>query len=197
MIGTLSGILMAKEPPHLLLEVGGVGYEVEAPMSTWLGLPAAGQPLRLMIHHVLREDASLLYGFATADERSLFRALLKVSGVGPKVALAVLSGVSVQAFQSAIVTEDAQVLTRIPGVGRKTAQRLLVEMRDHFKDAPVIGGIAGEPASGPEAEALYALVALGYKPAEARTLLDGVDAAAASTEELIRAALQRAAGGLA
>lgn len=196
MIGALRGVVAAKEPPRLLLDVGGVGYEVETSMSTWLALPAVGQPLRLVIHHVLREDASLLFGFATEDERALFRALLKVSGVGPKVALAVLSGVSVQAFQSAIVTEDATLLRRIPGVGRKTADRLLVEMRDHFKDAPVLAGIDA-PVRGPQAEALHALLALGYKPAEARSLLDAAGDAAASTEELIRAALQRAASGMA
>jgi Holliday junction DNA helicase RuvA len=193
MIGSLRGMVVTKEPPHLLLEVGGVGYELETPMSTWLGLPAAGRPLHLLVHHVLREDASLLFGFATEAERALFRALIKVSGVGPKVALAVLSGVSVQDFQAAIVTGDTATLTRIPGVGRKTAQRLLVEMRDHFRDEPV-AGLAGTPAHGPAEEALRALLALGYKPAEARSLLDAAGDAATSTEELIRAALLKAGG---
>lgn len=192
MIGSLSGMIVSKEPPSLLLEVGGVGYEVETPMSTWLGLPPAGRPLRLLVHHVLREDASLLFGFATEAERALFRALIKVTGIGPKVALAVLSGVSVQDFRSAILGSDTAMLTRIPGVGRKTAQRLLVEMRDYFKDEPVAGVPAGAPR-GPADEALHALLALGYKPAEARRLLEGAGEGV-STEALIRAALQKAGG---
>lgn len=194
MIGALSGVIAAKEPPRLLLEVGGVGYEVEAPMSTWLGLPAVGKPVRLVIHHVLREDASLLFGFASDAERGLFRALLKVSGVGPKVALAVLSGLSVDAFHAAIRAEDASLLTRIPGVGRKTAERLLIEMRDHFKDGGAVAGL-GPAANTAAGEALHALLALGYKPAEARGLLDAAGSGAATTEELIRAALQRAGSG--
>lgn len=194
MIGALSGVVAAKDAPRVLVDVHGVGYEVDAPMSTWLALPPVGKPVRLIIHHVLREDASLLYGFATEAERALFRALLKVSGVGPKVALAVLSGLSVEAFQSAVRAEDASLLTRIPGVGRKTAERLVVEMRDHFKDAPVLPGV-GAPASEPASEALHALLALGYKPAEARGLLDAAGATHGSTEDLIRAALQRAASG--
>lgn len=191
MIGSLRGILAGKEPPRLLLEVDGVGYEVEAPMSTWLSLPAVGSPVQLRIHHVLREDASLLFGFASEPERSLFRALLKVSGVGPKVALAVLSGISVDAFRQALAAEDAAALTRVPGVGRKTAERLIVEMRDHFRDATGTGTVAG--GAMPRTEAHNALLALGYKPAEAASLLEAVFAPGQSTEELIRAALQRAA----
>src|SRR5690606_2633714 len=134
-IGSLRGVLAGKEPPRLLVEVQGVGYEVEVPMSTYLTLPPAGSTVHLLIHHVLREDASLLFGFATVEERELFRALLKVNGVGPKVALAILSGVSAGEFRQAIAAEDAAALVRIPGVGRKTAERLLVEMRDHFREA--------------------------------------------------------------
>jgi Holliday junction DNA helicase RuvA len=185
-IGSLAGIITAREPPRLLLEVQGVGYEVEVPMSTYLALPPAGSTVRLRIHHVIREDASLLFGFATDAERELFRALLKVNGVGPKVALAVLSGVSADAFAAAVATDDVAALTRIPGVGRKTAERLLVEMRDHFKDRAAAGtAIAAEP----RAEALHALQALGYKPQEAQRMLDKIDSAGATTEDLIRGAL--------
>lgn len=190
MIGSLAGVITAKEPPRLLLEVRGVGYEVDVPMSTYLALPPLGSAVQLRIHHVLREDASLLFGFATESERELFRALLKVNGVGPKVALAVLSGVSADAFRAAIATEDVATLTKIPGVGRKTGERLLVEMRDHFKEIPALGGAVAEE---PRAEALRALQALGYKPQEAQRMLDKVNVAGASTEDLIRAALQGAA----
>ena len=191
MIGALSGVLAEKEPPRLLIECQGVGYEVEVPMSTYLALPAAGSTVRLRIHHVLREDASLLYGFATAEERELFRALLKVNGVGPKVALAILSGVSAAEFRAAIAAEDAAALVRIPGVGRKTAERLLVEMRDHFRDAPVLPGTAR--SLPPREEALQALLALGYKAQEAQKMLDKAATDGATTEELIRGALLGAA----
>jgi Holliday junction DNA helicase RuvA len=199
MIGSLSGLVTFRSPPHLLLEVGGVGYEVEAPMSTFYSLPAVGQPVRLLTHLVVREDAHVLYGFATAQERALFRNLLKVSGVGPRIALAILSGVTSEAFAQAVRAEDAATLTRIPGVGRKIAERLIVEMRDRLEDPAVLVSL---PASGVEAqrvepgaqaEAYGALVALGYKPVEATRLLKGLgDAASLSTEELIRRALQSA-----
>jgi Holliday junction DNA helicase RuvA len=188
-IGSLSGTLVEKDPQRLLIDVQGVGYEVETPMSTFLALPPAGSSLRLRVHQVLREDASLLFGFASEDERALFRALLKVNGVGPRMALAILSGVTADAFQTAVATEDLASLTRIPGVGRKTAERLLVEMRDYFKALPVAkGGMAEAPT--PRSEALHALVALGYKPPEAQRMLDAVAGEASSTEDLIRAALQ-------
>jgi holliday junction DNA helicase RuvA len=186
-IASLAGIIAAKEPPRLLVEVQGVGYEVEVPMSTYLSLPPTGGAVRLRIHQVLREDASLLFGFATEAERELFRALLKVNSVGPKVALAVLSGVSAEVFRAVVASADVASLTRIPGVGRKTAERLLVEMRDHFKDVPVDGlAVVAEP----RAEALHALQALGYKPQEAQRMLEKVATDGASTEDLIRAALQ-------
>lgn len=191
MIGFLSGTLVEKNPERLLIEVQGVGYEVETPMSTFLALPSAGSSLRLRIHQVLREDASLLFGFATEDERALFRALLKVNGVGPRMALSILSGVTADAFQAAVAAEDLASLTRIPGVGRKTAERLLVEMRDYFKALPVArGGQAAAPT--PRSEALHALVALGYKAPEAQRMLDAVPAESTSTEDLIRTALQGA-----
>jgi Holliday junction DNA helicase RuvA len=189
-IGSVAGILAEKEPPRLLIECQGVGYEIEVPMSTYLTLPPVGSGVRLRIHHVLREDASLLFGFATAEERELFRALLKVNGVGPKVGLAILSGVSANEFRLAIASEDAAALTRIPGVGRKTAERLLVEMRDHFRDAPLAGTTSR--ALPPREEALHALLALGYKPQEAQRMLEKAATDGASTEELIRGALQGA-----
>jgi len=201
MIGSLSGVLAYRSPPHLLLEVGGVGYEVEAPMSTFYSLPAVGERTQLLTHLVVREDAHLLYGYATAQERSLFRALLKVSGVGPRIALAILSGVTAGGFAQAVRAEDTAVLTRIPGVGRKIAERLIVEMRDRLEEFD--GAAAGAPSgldgartpSGAQAEAHSALVGLGYKPVEATRLLKtlGTDGAGLSTEELIRRALQGAA----
>jgi Holliday junction DNA helicase RuvA len=196
MIGTLTGVLAAKSPPHLLLEVAGVGYEVEAPMSTFYALPALGERTRLLTHLVVREDAHVLYGFATGEERALFRNLLKVSGVGPRIALAILSGGTAATFAHAVRERDAAALTRIPGVGRKIAERLIVEMRDRLELAGVApaDGVAGAaaPAQGAEAEAYGALVSLGYKPVEATRLLKGVGAASASlsTEDLIRRALQ-------
>jgi holliday junction DNA helicase RuvA len=196
MIGSLEGRLSVKSPPRLMLEVGGVGYEVEAPMSTFYGLPAVGERLRLLTHLVVREDAHVLYGFATAVERQLFRSLLKVSGVGPRIALAILSGVSADGFAQCVREKNVAALTRIPGVGRKTAERLIVEMADRLDAADQLppgetstgrGGVVG-----PEAEAWSALVALGYKPAEATRLLKQAGAGG-TTEDLIRGALQSAA----
>ncbi len=193
MIGSLRGMLASKAPPLLLVEAAGVGYELEAPMSTFYGLPAVGSEIRLLTHLVVREDAHVLYGFATDEERRLFRALLKVSGVGPKIALAILSGITVEDFSQLIASGDTAALTRIPGVGRKTAERLLVEMRDRLDGlaatAPAAGAI---PRPGPEGEAFAALVALGYRPAEATRLLDAAAHEGATTEELIRRALQGA-----
>jgi Holliday junction DNA helicase RuvA len=191
MIGALQGVIAEKEPPRVLIDVDGVGYDVEVPMSTFLALPPTGEHVRLRIHHVLREDASLLFGFATDEERALFRALLKVSGVGPRMALAILSGVTTQVFQQAVQAEDVTTLTRIPGVGRKTAERLLVEMRDYFGSLQVSGSNTAMPR-GPAGEAMHALLALGYKPAEATRMLDAVKKDAHTTEELIRAALRGA-----
>jgi holliday junction DNA helicase RuvA len=198
MIGTLAGVLAYKSPPHLLLEVGGVGYEVEAPMSTFYSLPPVGERTRLLTHLVVREDAHILYGFASIEERTLFRNLLKVSGVGPRIALAILSGGTAATFAHAVHQQDAAALTRIPGVGRKIAERLIVEMRDRLDIAGAVsaaGGLgSGAAVRGAEAEAYSALVSLGYKPVEATRLLKGLgaDAASLSTEELIRRALQSA-----
>jgi Holliday junction DNA helicase RuvA len=193
MIGSLAGLLAHKAPPSLLLEVAGVGYELEAPMSTFYGLPPLGQPVRLLTHLVVREDAHVLYGFGTSEERQLFRSLLKVSGVGPRIALAILSGSTVAAFAACVQAGDAAALTRIPGVGRKIAERLIVEMRDRLGAAAAHGNAAMVAAPvGVEAEAYSALVALGYKGAEATRLLKNAGAGG-STEELIRRALQSAA----
>lgn len=198
MIGSLRGRLSAKAPPQLLLEVGGVGYELEAPMSTFYGLPEVGEELRLLTHLVVREDAQVLYGFATAAERQLFRNLLKVSGVGPKIALGILSGISVEGFAACVSSNDATALTRLPGVGRKTAERLVIEMRDRLGGDGQGSGAVFLPSGarqGAEGEALAALLALGYKPAEADRLIKAAaapSAEAVSTEDLIRRALQGA-----
>ncbi len=198
MIGFIRGRLAQKHPPALLVDVNGVGYELEAPMSTFYSLPPVGEPVMLHTHLVVREDAQLLYGFATEAERRLFRDLLRVSGVGPKIGLALLSGISVDAFMLCVESGDVGSLTRIPGVGRKTAERLVVEMRDRIQalGAGLPGGAgqaAGEAAPGAQAEAFAALVALGYRPAEVTRLLRSVAAEDLSTEELIRQALQAAA----
>lgn len=198
MIGFLRGRLTAKHPPQLVIEVAGVGYELDAPLSTFYGLPAVGSEITLFTHLVVREDAHILFGFGTERERRMFRELVKVSNVGPKLALALLSGMSVDSFLMCIEAQDADTLVRIPGVGRKTAERLLIEMRDRVKG---FGGLAGtaltpggtaDAVAGPQAEAFSALVALGYKPAEVTRLLKAVDSSVQTTEELIRKALQAA-----
>ena len=197
MIGFLRGRLIAKHPPALTVDVNGVGYELEAPMSTFYDLPAAGQDVQLFTHLVVREDAQVLYGFGTDGERRLFRTLLKVSGVGPKIALGILSGISVEGFARCVEAQDAASLQRIPGVGRKTAERLLIEMRDRLQSLAVVGEVAraddGQTAA--HAEAFTALVSLGYKPAEVARLLKASDGGDGSTEDLIRRALQAAVRG--
>ncbi len=195
MIGSVRGRIASKTPPQLMVDVGGLGYELEAPMSTFFHLPAVGEEVRLLTHLVVREDAHVLYGFGTESERRLFRSLIKVSGVGPKIALALLSGISVEAFSQCVLNEDISALTRVPGIGRKTAERLVVEMRDRLKDpeAPTMPGVVPIAAvASPESEAYGALVALGYKPAEATRLLKAVGTGTHTTEELIRRALQGA-----
>ena len=193
MIGLIHGRIAAKMPPQLLVDVGGVGYEIEAPMSTFFLLPAVGEEVRLLTHLVVREDAQLLYGFSTEEERRLFRNLLKVSGIGPKIALALLSGISVEGFAHCIQNQDVSALTKVPGIGRKTAERLLIEMRDRLNGAQSLPGATTVPVgTSAETEAFGALVALGYKPAEATRLLKTVEGTA-TTEEMIRRALQSAA----
>jgi Holliday junction DNA helicase RuvA len=196
MIGFLRGVLAAKHPPVLLLDVAGVGYEVEAPMSTFYELPDVGDTVRLVTHLAIREDAHVLYGFATEAERSLFRGLIKVSGVGPRIALAILSGISVEGFARCVRAEDSASLVKVPGIGKKTAERLIVEMRDRLGAGDRLAGGAGEARSGPAAaedEAYGALVALGYRPPEAVKMLSSIDMGGLTSEEIIRAALQAAA----
>jgi len=198
MIGFLKGRLFSKQPPHLVVDVNGVGYELEAPMSTFYGLPGTGEAVALFTHLVVREDAHILFAFGTDGERRLFRALIKISGVGPKIALGILSGSSVEDFLRTIEAEDSAALTRIPGIGRKTAERIVIEMRDGAKklaagqtgaeSAPAFAG-----AATAQSEAFGALSALGYKPPEAMRLLKAVDEPGLSTTELIRRALKAAA----
>ena len=195
MIGFIRGKLVVKTPPHLTVDVGGVGYDIEAPMSTFYTLPALGSEVRLLTHLVVREDAHILYGFGTQEERTLFRNLLKVSQIGPKIALSILSGVSVEGFATLVKLQDSAALTRIPGVGRKTAERVLMEMKDRLdalEQATVTGAIPMTPSST-EGEAWTALVALGYKPAEVTAMLKPLAGSGGSTEDLIRRALQGAA----
>jgi Holliday junction DNA helicase RuvA len=196
-IGFLKGRLAVKQPPMLMLDVNGVGYEMEAPMSTFYGLPAVGEAVALFTHLVVREDAHILYAFGTDGERRLFRGLLKVSGVGPKIALGILSGASVEDFLRIIEAENAAMLTRIPGIGRKTAERVIIEMRDSVKklSMPAAGAGAVEPgaAMSPQGEAFSALIALGYKPPEIARLLKSIDEPGLSTTEIIRRALKSAA----
>ena len=192
MIGFLRGTLAAKQPPRLMLEVAGVGYELEAPMSTFYELPEVGATLTLVTHLLVREDAHILYGFSSEAERALFRSLLKVSGIGARIALAVLSSMSVSGFSGCVSNKDLASLTRVPGVGKKTAERLLVEMADRL---PVgasedFGPRSKGGASTSEAES--ALLALGYRPAEVARLLTNIDVGERSTEELIREALKQA-----
>jgi Holliday junction DNA helicase RuvA len=193
MIGSLRGRIVSKLPPQLTLEVAGVGYELEAPMSTYFHLPPVGAETHLLTHLVVREDAHILYGFGTEDERRLFRSLIRVSGVGPKIALALLSGISVADFYQCVHGQDISALTRVPGIGRKTAERLIVEMRDRLSAPELASGVTPQGGSAtPEAEAYDALVALGYRPAEATRLLKAAGPGTHSTEELIRRALQSA-----
>ena len=195
MIGFLRGTLVSKRPPQLTVDVGGVGYDLETPMSTFYRLPEAGESLTLLTHLLVREDAHLLYGFSTEAERALFRKLLKVSGVGARIALGILSGISAEGFRRCVLERDLITLTRIPGIGRKTAERLVVEMADSIEqlDGDEPGGEA--VANRAEGEAHGALLALGYKPAEVTRLLAEIDTAQLGAEELIREALKRAHTG--
>ena len=197
MSGFLKGRLAVKQPPMLMVDVNGVGYEMEAPMSTFYGLPAAGEPVALFTHLVVRVDAHILSAFGSDGERRLFRGLLKVSGVGPKIALGILSGASVEDFLRIVEIEDIAMLTRIPGIGRKTAERVIIEMRDSVKklSMPSPGSSAMEPgtAMSAQSEAFSALIALGYKPPEVQRLLKAVDEPGLSTTEIIRRALKSAA----
>lgn len=200
MIGRLSGILLEKQPPQLLLDVGGVGYEIEAPMSTFYQLPATGESLTLHTHLVVRDDAHLLYGFSTESERRMFRSLIRINGVGAKLALTILSGISADEFARSIQESDTATLVRLPGVGKKTAERLVVEMRDRLTDwqvdttlslSPTDGVVRGA-STGETRDAISALVSLGYKSQEASRLISKLDTEGMSSEEIIRAALKSA-----
>lgn len=195
MIGLIRGILIEKQPPLLMVEAYGVGYEIEAPMTTFYSLPDTGNEIQLFTHLVVREDAHLLFGFATESERRMFRTLIKINGVGAKLALTILSGIEADEFAVCIQNQDTDRLVKLPGVGKKTAERLIVEMRDRL-DGAFISVAAGRnparPGSTPDpvSEAISALVGLGYKPQEASKHVHAIAGDGMSSEELIREALK-------
>jgi Holliday junction DNA helicase RuvA len=197
MIGFLRGKLVHKAPPFLVLDVQGVGYEVEAPMTTFYDLPAINEEIKLHTHLVVREDAHILFGFSTEADRTLFRTLIKVNGVGPKLALTILSGQSAEEFHRCIQDNDTQTLVRLPGVGKKTAERLVIEMRDRLPDlgdsampsADKTGAIA-QSVGNPKQEAVSALCSLGYKPLDAGKMVQNISVEGKSCEDIIRLALQ-------
>ncbi len=199
MIGRIHGKIIDKQPPQLLVDVQGVGYEIDAPMSTFYQLPNLGEAVVLHTHLVVREDAQLLYGFASLGERSLFRTLIKISGVGPKLALTILSGMNANEFIVCVQDSDAAALVRLPGVGKKTAERLIVELRDKLKDQipdahAGTGGTAGMAvASSSVSDATDALISLGYKAAEASRMVRSIDSNGLDAQEIIRLSLQAAA----
>lgn len=195
MIGFLRGVLVAKKVPQLWLDVSGVGYELEAPMSTFYNLPATGETVRLYTHLSVREDAHQLFGFFAESERSLFRSLIRVNGVGAKLALTILSGLSVDEFHRSIEHSDVTALVRLPGIGKRTAERLVVEMRDRLPETVGVSPVAASgkmPGSAAE-DAVSALIALGYKPPEASRMIRAIPAEGKGSEELIRLALRAAA----
>jgi len=192
MIGRLRGTLIAKQPPALVVDVNGVGYELEAPMSTFFDLPETGREIALFTHYAVKEDTAVLYGFLREAERRLFRALQKVSGIGAKISLAVLSGVSTDEFARLIHQGDVAALTRIPGIGKKTAERMLVELRDRVNDLGPAAATGGAVPKDPVAEATVAMQALGYKPAEVSRLVRDAAAPGDRAEDIIRKALKAA-----
>jgi Holliday junction DNA helicase RuvA len=198
MIGRLRGILISKQPPWLMIEVGGIGYELEAPMSTIYDLPATGKEVILLTHYAVKEDSVALYGFMHESERALFRSLQKVSGIGAKIALAVLSGVSTDHFARLVQTGDVVALTKIPGIGKKTAERIVIELRDRVDGLTSLPGTRVNGADVPldaAGEATVALQQLGYKPAEVTRLVQKVVADGDNAEAIIRKALRAALGG--
>lgn len=197
MIGSLRGRIVRKQPPGLTLEVQGVGYELEVSMNTFYSLPEPGAEISLLTHLTVRDDAHLLFGFADEDERQAFRALIKVSGVGAKLALAILSGIEAGDFKRCIEAGDAARLTRLPGIGKKTAERLLVELRDRLGDWQTAAAGPRRQPDDPLHEATNALIALGYRPQEASRLLQAAAGATGDqdSETLIREALKIAAKG--
>ena len=192
MIGSLNGLIISKRPSEVLLEVNGIGYEVYIPLSTSFKLPSVDQTVQLLTHLVVREDQHTLYGFITEDERKLFRALIKISGVGAKLALTILSGINVEGFIRSVQMQDVDTLIHLPGIGKKTAERLLVEMKDKVGQ---MGDIALNDAIESKdlriiQEAHNALTSLGYKSVEARKILDGIDSNGLTVEALLKQALQ-------
>ncbi len=197
MIGFLRGKLVHKAPPFLVLDVQGVGYEVEAPMTTFYDLPAINEEIKLHTHLVVREDAHILFGFSAEADRTLFRTLIKVNGVGPKLALTILSGQSAEEFHRCIQDNDTQTLVRLPGVGKKTAERLVIEMRDRLPglgESAMTGNdkTATSTAGNPKQEAVSALCSLGYKPLDASKMVQNISTEGKSCEDIIRLALQGA-----
>ena len=200
MIGRIRGTLVEKLPPHLLVEASGVGYEVEAPMSVFYRLPETGAEVTLFTHFVVREDAQLLYGFSTRDERELFRTLIKVNGVGPKLGLTLLSGIDADTFVRCVQENDSATLVKLPGVGKKTAERLIIEMKDkldRWQSAPllegkpiIVGSEMAEAARDSEEEAVSALVALGYKPQDASKVVGKIFVEGMKAEDVIRQSLK-------
>ncbi len=195
MIGFLRGILLDRQPPRLLIDVQGIGYEVEATMTVFYDLPEIGTEISLFTHLVVREDAHSLFGFAGLAERDMFRDLIRINGVGPRLALTILSGMSAEEFAMAIQAGDPATLTRLPGVGKKTAERLIIEMKDRLDVAVAADGVSGKGTLtpvpvDPVTEAVSALVALGYKPAEASKLIRGMESGGMSSEQIIRQALK-------
>jgi Holliday junction DNA helicase RuvA len=192
MIGSLIGLIKEKKPSLLLLEVNGVGYEIHVPLSTSFQLPKNGESAYLLTHLVVREDQHTLYGFATEEERKLFRTLIKISGVGAKMALTILSGINVNGFVQSVINEDIDTLVHLPGIGKKTAERLIVEMKDRIEG--ITDNLESSASSTSEnstvIEARNALVNLGYKNNEAKKILDNIDTKGLSVEELLRQALK-------
>ena len=202
MIGRLRGTLAEKQPPHLILDVNGLGYELEVPMTTLYRLPSVGEPLTLHTHLVVREDAQLLYGFYGKRERDFFRELIRLNGVGPKLALALMSSLEVDELVRCVQSQDTSALTKVPGVGKKTAERLLVELKDRFKaweTVPAMFALVPNQPGGPDAlppvataenDAVSALISLGYKPQEASKAISAIKEKGLSSEDMIRRALK-------
>ena len=192
MIGSLIGLIKDKKPSLVLLEVNGVGYEVHIPLSTSFQLPNNGESTFILTHLVIRDDQHTLYGFATEEERKLFRTLIKISGVGAKMALTILSGINVNGFVQSVINGDVDTLVHLPGIGKKTAERLIVEMKDKIQDVTDSSELTGSAASDNNMllEARNALVNLGYKSSEARKILDKIDTTGLKVEELLRQALK-------
>ncbi|NOH79480.1 Holliday junction branch migration protein RuvA [Vibrio sp. RE86] len=202
MIGRLRGTLIEKQPPELLIEVNGIGYEVQMPMSCFYELPNIGEEAIIYTHFVVREDAQLLYGFNTVKERALFREVIKANGVGPKLGLGILSGMTASQFVASVEREDVSTLVKLPGVGKKTAERLVVEMKDRLKgwgagdlftpftDAAPVDSTPETAQGSAEEEAVSALLALGYKPVQASKVVSQVKKADMTSEQLIREALK-------